>query len=523
MIKLTDRLTWTKLQKHHEQLRAVSLKKLFQENPKRFEQFSVTVTDLLIDYSKNIITQETVDLLCELAVELKLKEAIKNLFLGEKINISENKAALHMALRAPEAESNKAVHVELNRMAKIAEALNQKKLLGYTQKPINTILHVGMGGSDLGVRLFDQAMDYQKDISKNAQCYFLTKFDLADIKAKLKLCNPETTIVIIASKSFTTPETMMIYKTIQAWFPDDQKLKSTSQFYAVTEKTERALAAGFLEDNILRIWDWVGGRYSVWSAVNFANILVYGIEVFKRFLHGAHQMDLHFQHADFKKNGPVITALLCVWYNNFFHLYSKAIVPYSLHLKLLPAFLQQLHMESLGKNVLQNGEKINYPTGQLVWGDIGPNSQHSFHQLLMQGTQTIPVDFILELHCDNNKTLNEYDIKRAANCLAQSQTLMQGTSDAKAHQHIEGNRPSTTILIDQLTPEALGALLALYEHQVFVQSVMWGINPFDQWGVEHGKKVADILINSLSQNKLPKELDASTMGLLEKIIGRVQK
>ena len=522
MQKMTDCKTWTKLDAHYRALSQLSLKQLFSASPKRFHDFSAESAGIFVDYSKNWITDETVDLLCELAVEQRLPQAIQALLSGEKINLSERRAASHVALRSPAQSSLMIdgknvvndVQCELQKMAHIADQLEKKTLKGFSGKTIDTILHIGIGGSDLGSALYARAME---KYPKNAVCYFLTEFDFAAIQSKLTLCNPETTMVVVASKSFKTQETMTIFKSVKLWMGAE---KVSSQCYAVTANADIASMMGFSHDHILKIWDWVGGRYSVWSAVNFSMILVYGIDNFLRFLHGAHQMDLHFQQAPLKNNLPVIMGLLSVWYNNFFHAHTQAIVPYSARLAIMPAYLQQLHMESLGKTVTIHGEKINYATGRVIWGDIGPNSQHSFHQLLMQGSHMIPVDFILPL---KESESSEYDLKRAAYCLSQSQTLLHGFDALNAEQTIDGERPSTTILIDEMTPETLGALMALYEHKVFVQSVIWHINAFDQWGVERGKQISDVLMKSMTNEIVPDQFDASTTGLLERITRRFQQ
>lgn len=527
-MQMTQCKTWHALMTHYQMLRQSSLKKLFSESPDRFQAFSLETCGIFFDYSKNWITEKTIKLFCDLATEQALSQAIDALFSGKKINVTEGRAASHVALRSPANTSLfidgenvvEEVHAQLQKMAHIAEQLEQKKLLGFNRKPIDTILHIGIGGSDLGSALYHRAMEKNP---KKATCYFLTEFDYSAIAAKLNLCNPETTIVIVASKSFRTQETLAIFQTVKKWLCDaaGSEIKIQSQCYAVTANIAQAQAQGFLENHILKIWDWVGGRYSVWSAVNFSMVLVYGMEYFLQFLNGAHQMDLHFQSASFEKNIPVLMAVLAIGYNNFFHAHTQAIVPYSSRLRLLTAYLQQLHMESLGKTMSIRGEKIDYATGRVIWGDVGPNSQHSFHQLLMQGSQMIPVDFILPLSDGDD---NEYDLKRAAYCLSQSQTLMQGFSAEIEHQTISGNCPSTTIVFDQLTPEALGALIAFYEHKVFVQSVIWHINAFDQWGVERGKHISDKLISSLMNSEINgDEFDSSTVGLLSRVSRRLQK
>ena len=507
---MSKNIAETALKMHYTALRTESLKAIFASNPNRLSEFSADIAGLFVDYSKNWVTEETISLLCDYAREKKLPRAIDALFSGEKINISEQRAAMHWALRLPSSEScvhegqsiTKEVQAVIQKMAVIAEEIKEKKLLGVTGKPIDTILHVGIGGSGLGPQLYYESM---VDDPKNAVCYFLTDFDFPQIQSKLKQCDPEKTIAVIVSKSFGTEETLTIFETIRQWFGDEAVVKKQS--YAVTAKTDRALAKGFAADNILPFWDFVGGRYSIWSAVNFANVLAFGADHFDRFLKGAHAMDVHFKTAPFEKNMPVILALIAFWYNNFFQAYSKAVVPYSAALRVFPAYLQQLLMESLGKNVSMQGDGIQTPTGQIIWGDVGPNSQHGFHQLLMQGSHLIPIDFILPFYHD---ALNEYDLKRAAYCLSQSKTLMEGCT-GDAYQTIAGDRPSTTILIRHFSPETLGALLALYEHQVYVKSVMWDVNPFDQWGVERGKTVAKEMLSDIASGKV-------VDGLMKKIL-----
>lgn len=494
---------FSKLTAHYTALRTQSLKSLFAEDTDRFTRFSGEVAGVFVDYSKNWMTTETRQLLCDYAKEKKLSDAIHALFSGQNVNVSEARAATHWALRKPDA--HKDVAAVLAKMEVLADQLKSGKLQGATGKSIDTIVHVGVGGSGLGPQLYYQAL---QDNPSYARCYFLTHFDYADVMRVLKHCDREKTLVIVASKSFTTIETMTMFETIEAWFGDKKYLEN--QCIAVTAKTDRAIVKGFLEKNIYPFGDAVGGRYSIWSAVNLANILAFGFDSFQHFLQGAHQVDQHFQETPFEKNLPVILGLLAFWYNNFFHAYSRAIVPYDSNLAVLPAYLQQLFMESLGKSVDQQGEAVLMPTGQVLWGEVGPASQHSFHQLLMQGTQMVPVDFILPF---SHATLDAYDKKRAAYCLSQSQTLMQGF-EGNAHQTIAGDRPSMTYLIRHFSPKTLGALLALYEHQVFVQSVLWNINAFDQWGVERGKQIAETLL----KEGVTSEMDGSTRGLFCRIV-----
>ncbi len=511
MKRITDCSAWPLLEAHYQQLRGISIRQLFSESPRRFADFSFDSSGLFVDYSKNWMTAETIALLCALARDRELPQAITTLFSSEK----------HFVFRLPSHAQLPEVQEEFEKISRIADQLEKKELRGYSGKPIDTIIHVGMGGSGLGPAFYYQAISHAH---KNATCHFLTEFDFFAVQSVLALCNPETTIAVIVSKTFTTQETLTIYESIKQWLCDaaGNAQKAQAHFYAVTAGYNHAIAAGFLQTHILKIWDWVGGRFSIWSAVSFSVILALGVDNFKRFLSGAHQMDLHFQQTPLQNNAPVIMALLAIWYNNFFHAHAKAIIPYSSRLTALPIYLQQLHMESLGKSVTTTGEKIQYATGRIIMGDTGPRSQHSFHQLLMQGSLMIPVDFILPLRdAQFNESANNYDIKRAAYCLSQSQTLMQGYETPNTMQAISGDRPSTTIIMDCLTPETLGALLALYEHKVFVKSIMWDINAFDQWGVERGKQIAKELITCLSENKKCDSADSSTAGLLERISRRL--
>ena len=511
-MKLTDCNAWRTLEAHYKVVKDISLKQLIAATPDRFSIFSIEANNLLIDYSKNWITEETIHLLCALARERNLSPAIQALAAGENVNTSENRAAGHMALRSTEkTEKATLAQIELQKIKNLSEQLARGELLGFSGKKIDTILHIGMGGSGLGQILYYQALKSTKD---SARCYFLTNYDDVEIQETLADCDPEKSIVVVVSKSFSTRETVLIFEKAKHWL--SQTVKNTAiQCYAVTEETACAQAQGFLPQHIFKLWDWVGGRYSIWSAASLSVILALGFEKFSAFLRGAETMDQHFLTTPFEKNAPVIMGLLGVWYNNFFHAHTKATIPYSAQLKSLPKYLQQLAMESLGKTVNVRGETIEYATGRVVWGDVGPASQHSFHQLLMQGNHLIPVDFILPLS-DNNTD----NLERSAFCLSQSQTLLQGFQST-SEKTIPGNRPSTTILMRRLTPDTLGALIACYEHSVFVQSVIWEINAFDQWGVERGKVVAEQIMQALKAREQRDEFDASTNGLLKKIIERM--
>jgi len=511
MMKLTDCVTWNLLAAHYNAIKRCTLNSFFQETTDRFEKMSLDISGVLVDYSKNFITEQTLSLLGELAREKNLSDAIQYLISGEKINTSENRAALHTRLRSPTQDPE--IAGEFRKISVLAAQFSNRSLQGFSKKPIETILHIGMGGSGIGPALYYDALKP----AQKPNCYFLMDYDHSAIEEKLALCDPEKTAVVVVSKSFATYETIKIFQHVWAWLSSAARHSSIAwkNCFAVTEKIERATAQGFLSDHVFKIWDWVGGRYSVWSPASFSVMLALGMEKFNAFLRGAFVMDTHFIGAPFETNIPVIMGLLSIWYHYFFRAQTHAIVPYSARLQLLPKYLQQLHMESLGKSVNTNNEFIDYPTGKIIWGDVGPASQHSFHQLLMQGSHFVPVDFILPF---SDRTHDNFE--RAAFCLSQSQTLMNGF-DATPEKTIIGNRSSTTILMKSLTPETLGAMLAMYEHSVFVQSVLLDINAFDQWGVERAKQVARDILNALQQKKTDKIFDDSTQGLLQKIIGEI--
>lgn len=461
MSQLTSLTAWEDLKAHQQGFADLQLSSLFSENPNRQDELSFQLEDLVVDFSKNLLTQETLDLLVELARERGLSEAISKLVEGEVVNQSENRAALHTALR----NKNPKKEVE-EQLDKIEQFTEQLKSSNYTD-----IIHIGVGGSDLGPRLVVNAC---KNKNNRFNIHFVSCLDgelTSDLMAKL---NPDTTLVIVASKSFTTLDTIKNATMLSKWLP-------INQIVGISANVEEMKNFGILPENQFLFWDWVGGRYSIWSAVGLVIAIALGFDQFKLLLEGAEIMDQHFQNTPLSENIPVIMGLLTVWYNNFWHAHAHAVLPYSSCLALLPAYLQQLEMESCGKQVTQEGEQVDYATGQVIFGEVGFNAQHAFMQMLHQGTQFIPVDFILPNYQD-------VTLKTA---LAQSQALMIGQNDEAlpAHKKYPGNRPSTVMIFPEITPKVLGMLLAMYEHKVFSQSVIWGINPFDQWGVELGKKL----------------------------------
>ena len=531
--------TWDLLAKHKLELSKVHMKDLFTHDDQRFEHFSAEHDGFLLDYSKNRISQETVSLLLQLVDQAQLEHFVDDMFCGEKINATEHRAVLHAALRD---SSNSSLIIDHNNvideikhvlahMEQASEKLRKEQWLGFSGKPINTIVNLGIGGSDLGPHMVVHALENYADEKLTA--HFVSNVDGTAITRVLKKCNPETTLFIVSSKSFTTTETLANAKAARAWLlQHTTEDKLSPHLVAVTSKVDAALAWGFSEENIFKIWDWVGGRYSVWSAIGLPISMMCGMDVFKDFLKGAHDMDKHFMNSDYKENLPVLLALTGVWNHNFFHMPSNAILPYCEALKFFPDYLQQLEMESNGKSVdIYSREITDFQTSPVLWGAVGTNGQHSFHQLLHQGTARVWCDFILPISAVN-EVADQHKLL-AANCFAQSQALMQGKTQQQAmqelidsgmdhdhasilapHKMIPGNRPSNTLLMDELTPHRLGSLIALYEHKVFTQSVIWQINAFDQWGVELGKKLATNLMPSLNGQEGGGQ-DCSTQGLVK--------
>ena len=523
----TTTKTWSQLNTHFLTVKDKHLKNLFIENPSRADEFLIQWEDFYVDYSKNRINKETFDLLLSLAEEVRLKEAIEKYFNGDVINETEKRAVLHTALRAPETAE---VYVEgenvipeiyavKRKIKEFSNAVINGDLKGFTGKPFTHIVNIGIGGSDLGPAMVVDALTYYGNHLKNS---FVSNVDGDHVNEIIKKLDPETTLFVIVSKTFTTQETLSNANTIRDWFlnfaPQDAIAK---HFVAVSTNIDKVKEFGIAENNIFPMWDWVGGRFSLWSAVGLSISLSVGHANFEKLLDGAHKMDIHFKETTFEKNIPVVLALLSIWYNNFFKAETEAIIPYSQYLNQFATYLQQGIMESNGKTIDRNGERVNYQTGTIIWGEPGTNSQHAFFQLIHQGTKFIPVDFIgfvKSLHGNQ-----DHQDKLISNFIAQTEALMngktkeevleefkkQGLSDEKAkkllpYKVFEGNKPTNTIFIEKLTPESLGKLISTYEHKIFVQGVIWNIFSYDQFGVELGKQLANTFLeefNSVSETK----------------------
>ena len=508
---------WRELTEHFNEIKCIHIKELFANNPTRKENFSIQVDDLNLDYSKNRITQKTIDLLVSLAEEVDLEDAINKQFSGDIINVTEQRAVLHTALRSfsdePILVDGKNIKPSVKKGLSAIERFSKKiisgKWKGFTGKSITDIVNIGIGGSDLGPDMVVTALQYYQN---HLNTHFVSNIDGDHISEILKKLNPETTLFVIVSKTFTTQETISNANTIKNWF-----LKSASQFdiakhfVAVSTNTKAVEEFGIDKNNIFTMWNWVGGRFSLWSAVGLSISLSIGFNNFKELLIGASEMDIHFKTADFKDNIPVILALLSIWYNNFYKSETEAILPYTQYLSKLPAYLQQAIMESNGKSVDRNGNKINYQTGTIVWGSTGTNMQHAFMQLVHQGTKLIPTDFIG--YKESLYGLTAHHQKLMANYYGQINALTYGKTKKEVHLELkfngnfdkittllpfkvfEGNKPSNAILFDKLTPKSLGKLIAMYEHKIFVQGVVWNIYSYDQFGVELGKEMARKILN----------------------------
>ncbi|RTY95784.1 glucose-6-phosphate isomerase [Flavobacterium sp. GT3R68] len=528
---------WKNLQQHFAEMQNVSMAEMFQNDTERAEKFSLEWKDFLVDYSKNRINQETINLLLSLAEEMHLKEAINSYFTGENINETEDRAVLHSALRAPQ---NEVVEINgKNIIPSIFEVKNKIEVFshevisgqrkGYTNQKFTDIVNIGIGGSDLGPDMIVEALQFYKN---HLNIHFVSNIDGDHVYETLKKLNPETTLFITVSKTFTTQETLTNSETIKEWF-----LKSGSQqdvakhFVAVTSNIEKAEQFGINPEDIFPMYDWVGGRFSLWSAVGLSISLSVGYDNFDKLLRGANQMDEHFKTTNFDENIPVVLALIGIWYNNFFGAETEAIIPYTQYLQKLAPYLQQASMESNGKSKGRDGKKVDYQTGTIIWGEPGSNSQHAFFQLFHQGTKLIPADFIgfiESLHGNEN-----HHLKLMSNFFAQSEALLHGKLENQVRREMldngisaektdlcapfrtfEGNRPTNTILIQKLTPETLGSLVALYEHKIFVQGVIWNIFSFDQWGVELGKELATSILAEITTGELQNH-DSSTAFLLK--------
>jgi len=536
MIQLPQRKAWKSLKVHYEKIRNLHLRELFAADPKRGERMTLEALGLYLDYSKNRVTVETLELLLELAVESGLKARINAMFHGEKINITENRAVLHIALRAPREASIlldgenvvPQVHAVLDKMADFSDRVRNGAWKGHTGKRIRNVVNIGIGGSDLGPVMAYEALRHYSERSMTFR--FVSNVDGTDFAEAVRDLDPSETLFIVSSKTFTTMETMTNARTAREWSVnglggDDKSV--ARHFVAVSTNAKEVAHFGIDTANMFGFWDWVGGRYSMDSAIGLSTMLAVGPQNFRALLDGFHRMDEHFRTAPFEKNLPVLLGLLSVWYNDFFGAETVAVLPYDQYLKRFPAYLQQLTMESNGKRVTVEGAPVDYDTGPIYWGEPGTNGQHSFYQLIHQGTRLIPCDFIAF-----GRTLNpigrHHDILLANVCaqteaLAFGKTLQEveaeGTPERLAsHRVFDGNRPTNTIIAEKVTPEALGKLVALYEHSVFTQGAIWDIDPFDQWGVELGKVLAQRIIHELESQSEPKlGHDSSTNALIRRL------
>ncbi len=533
----TGTRAWKQLEEHFATVKGLDLKKEFGNNPGRAEDFTLEWEDFYVDFSKNLITKETQDLLGKLADEAGLEEAVRSYFNGEHINKTENRAVLHTALR-----DTKDAHVEVEGENVIPEVFEVKEKIkafsqsvidgskkGYTGKAFTDVVNIGIGGSDLGPVMVTEALEHYKN---HLKVHFVSNVDGDHVQEVIKDLDPETTLFVIVSKSFSTQETLSNSTTIRSWFRKKAPAEAVAgHFVAVSSNVPAVEEFGIETENIFPMWDWVGGRFSLWSAVGLSISLSVGYNNFESLLNGAHKMDVHFRDTPFRENIPVQLALLTVWYNNFFKAETQAIIPYTQYLHRFPAYLQQAIMESNGKGVDRDGNKVNYQTGNIIWGEPGTNSQHAFFQLIHQGTKLIPADFIGFKNSLHNE--KDHHNKLMANFFAQTEALLEGKSSEEVKQELglkkmsaeevekllpfkvfEGNKPTTTILINELTPESLGKLISLYEHQIFVQGVVWNVYSYDQWGVELGKQLATNILDEIERNDVG-EHDSSTKNMLK--------
>ena len=530
---------WNALSRHHEEIKGTTMRELFAIDPQRFSKFSLEVDGIFLDYSKNRITEHTLDLLMGLARERGVESAIQRMFDGEKINITEDRAVLHTALRN---RSDRPILVDgenvmpqikavLAKMKKFCSQVRSGKWLGYSGQAITDVVNIGIGGSDLGPVMVTEAL---KPYSKsNFNVHFVSNIDGTQIMETLRRLNAETTLFIVASKTFTTQETITNAMTAKEWFlayAKDHKAVA-KHFVALSTNTKEVENFGIDTQNMFEFWDWVGGRYSLWGAIGLSIALYIGFEHFEELLEGAFIMDEHFRSAPLQQNMPAIMAMLGVWYNNFFNAQTHAILPYDQYLHRFPAYLQQADMESNGKSVTLGGQRVDYSTGSVIWGEPGTNGQHAFYQLIHQGDKLVPADFILPMSSHN--PVGKHHQILISNFFAQTEALMAGKTEQEVrielgeqglseteiavlapHKVFEGNRPTNSILFPKLTPRALGSLIALYEHKIFVQGVVWDVNSYDQWGVELGKQLAKVILGELEQSERVTQHDSSTNGLV---------
>jgi len=540
MSVLTESPAWQALAAHQHDMTGRPMRELFAADPKRFEKFSLTLEEILFDFSKNRIVDETLPLLLALAHEAGLAERIEAMFSGEPINVTEGRSVLHVALRN---RSNRpirvggedvmpAVNAVLAKMRDFVRRVRSGAWTGYTGKAVTDIVNIGIGGSDLGPLMVTEALKPYGQ--PNLRVHFVSNVDATHLVETLKPLRPETTLFLVASKTFTTQETLANARSARDWLlaaAGDPKAVA-KHFVALSTNTREVTRFGIDPAHMFEFWDWVGGRYSLWSAIGLSIALFIGMERFEELLEGAHAVDEHFRTAPFEKNLPVVMALLGVWYHNFFGAATHAILPYDQYLHRFPAYFQQGDMESNGKRVTLGGETVDYTTGPILWGEPGTNGQHAFYQLIHQGTRLVPCDFIAPLKSHN--PLGNHHKILLANVLAQAEALMKGKTSAEVrsemdaagvapaeierlvpHRTFPGNRPSNVLVLPQVTPRTLGMLIALYEHKIFVQGTIWRINSFDQWGVELGKELARAILPEFDGDELPDGHDASTNALID--------
>jgi glucose-6-phosphate isomerase len=539
MSELTRLDSWLALAKHYDEIKDVHMREMFDADANRFEKYSLQINNILYDYSKNRVTDETMDLLLQLAKDADVASKIEAMFNGEHINHTEDRAVLHTALRDNSSESIMVdgvdvlpeIKAERERVKALAEKIRTRKWRGASNQAITDVVNIGIGGSHLGPLMVNEAL--RPHSLHDLNVHFVSNIDENHINDTLEYLNPETTFFIIASKTFTTQDTMVNAETARQWFIN--KLGSDEQihrhFSAVTSNVPLAKEFGIAEENVFKMWDWVGGRYSLWSAIGLSIVIAIGSEAFDELLEGAHDVDVHFREAPLQKNIPVIMALLGVWYNNFFDAQSMAVLPYDQHLHRFPAYLQQADMESNGKYVDMQGDTVDYTTGPVLFGEIGIAGQHAFFQLLHQGTKLVPADILAPVY--SFRCIARHHRALMSNVFAQTEALMRGKTEEEARdelaaeglteQQIEnlvpykvfpGNRPTSTLLFDTLDPKTLGAIVALYEHKIFVQGIVWNINSFDQWGVELGKQLAKSILHELNNDSYINTHDSSTNGLI---------
>lgn len=516
----TSTAAWQTLQEHHDEMKAVHMKELFAGDADRFNKFSITTGDLLFDYSKNIINEKTLSLLIQLANECGLGDAINAMLAGEKINVTENRAVLHTALRnfsgKPVLNDGKDVMPDvkavLEQMKTFCSKVHSGEWKGYTGKKIKYIVNIGIGGSDLGPVMVTEALKpYWLD---GIQTLFVSNVDGTHIVETLKKINAEETLFLIASKTFTTQETMTNAHTAREWFLRFAKEEAhiAKHFAALSTNEKEVVKFGIAPENMFGFWDWVGGRYSLWSAIGLSIALTVGYDHFEELLKGAYEIDTHFSTTSFEKNIPVLMGLIGIWYCNFFGASNEVILPYDQYMHRFAAYLQQGNMESNGKYVDRNGGQVTYSTGPVIWGEPGTNGQHAFYQLIHQGTQMIPADFIAPAISHN--PVGDHHQKLLSNFFAQTEALMNGAINDNPYRVFQGNRPTNSFLVKEITPFTLGEMIALYEHKIFVQGIIWNIYSFDQWGVELGKVLAGRILPELQNDAMVQSHDSSTNGLV---------